>query len=310
MQGKVRRLGPVEELLPDDQLAILTRYRNDLENGLTTHSADTSRTYLHHIATFVRLQGAAGPITLAEIVNEASLWDAITQVPAERAATRRNMCAAVKSLAAFMARIRLIDGKVAEAIANLPFRPNHQPARPHLKPEDVAVMVKKVLTAGNYNDEERVANLALFTTLVTTGLRNSELCSLKVADVDFDNGLITVTKGKGNKARIIGLPDRLQAVLQLYLKHRSQTSAPHFFVGRTGKPLTRDLVGRRLARLAKHAGIKTTAHALRRTFATTVAHKGIPLDKLQVVLGHSDIATTRAYVQTNAKAVAQEMRAW
>lgn len=148
-------------------------------------------------------------------------------------------------------------------------------------------------------------------TLALTGLRNTELCLLKVADVDFDSGLVRVVRGKGGKARTVGLPDRLAPLLRAYLEFRPATASPFFFVGSTGEPLTRDLVIRRLQRLSTAVGIKFTAHALRRSFATDVAHhRGVPLDKLQVLLGHSDITTTRLYVQTDGHEAALEMRDW
>ncbi|MNX69778.1 Tyrosine recombinase XerD [compost metagenome] len=81
-------------------------------------------------------------------------------------------------------------------------------------------------------------------------------------------------------------------------------------MGPQGTALDRELLVRRFQRISKLTGIKVTPHGLRRSFATATAHKNVPLDKLQKILGHSDVQTTMLYVRSCSESVAEEMRDW
>lgn len=123
--------------------------------------------------------------------------------------------------------------------------------------------------------------------------------------------MITVVKGKGNRRRTVGLPRPVRPLVELYLEQRAAATANDWlFVGGSGRPLNRDTLLKRFQRFSKLVGRPVSPHRLRRGFATSVAHKGISLDKLQVVLGHADITTTRMYVQTSGLEVAVEMADW
>lgn len=295
---------------PQGDLAIVGQYVDYLRNGPRTHSEDTINTYLRHLGVFFKHLNSDGTITVQEAINKANLNRVLFQIPAERASTRNNLLWSVKSFARFLGDLDLLDEKTVEAMASMKLKTKHKPHRPFLTKEEFGAVLQRLLAATQYDELERLTNVTILSTLGLTGLRNSELCNLGLVDVDFEKGLIYVTNGKGGKSRILGLPNKLVPLLRLYLKHRPASSSDRFFVGPKGTPLNRDLLDKRFARMASIVGRELSPHMLRRTFATQTAHRGVPLDKLQVVLGHADVTTTRNYIQTCNQDVALEMRDW
>lgn len=299
----------VHLIVPAD-VSTLNGFSHYLRNGPKDYTDDTIRTYLGQVATYLRLQAAGRPVRLADVVSRAGVTSTLMHIPKERASARRNLLFAIKALARYLRDVDVIDDATCTAIAAIKVQSRHEPKRPHLSEEQVAIVLRSLLADRDLEEHERLLNLALFSTLVFTGLRSSEACNLLLADVSFEMGTITVTRGKGRKRRVVGLPDRLVPLLRLYLRHRPEGRAATFFVGSAGNRLDRDLVAKRFRRISDKVGFEVGAHRLRRSFATRVAHAGVPLDKLQMALGHADIKTTRAYVQTDAVGVATEMRGW
>ena len=291
--------------------ALMADFVTYLRNGVERrYSEDTIRTYTGQLSAYFRRCGDAHEGGVAALVTKARLTRVLTSIDHQQAATRRNMMFAMKAFARFLADWGVIAPEVTVAIVDMKFKVRHSPHKPRLSESDGEALMRHIIKTPRYDEQERLLNLALVATMCFTGLRNSEVCRLGLGDVDFAEGSILVVKGKGGKTRKVGLPSRITPVLKLYLAHRPESTAATFFLGTTGMPLNRDLVIKRLTRLSRSAGIKVGAHMLRRRFATRTAHLGVPLDKLQVVMGHADIQTTRGYVQTCDHEVVQEMRNW
>lgn len=311
MPHSANHLAAFQSLLPLPEAKLTSGFANYLRNGLTPVSEDTIRTYMGELRTYLRLQDRSNQAPVASYVSRANLIRTIAEFPQERASSRRNMFYAVKSFARYLRDLDLLDERTFEQIAAMKLTSRHEPVRRFMTPRQVETVIQAILANPDCDEVERLTNLAIFATLALTGLRNSELCRLRLIDVDFERGMLTVYRGKGNKTRVIGLPDRLVPLLRLYLQHRPTSTAPYFFVGPgRGTPLNRDAIVKRFGRLSRRLGFKIGAHMCRRSFATHRAHAGVPLDKLQVVMGHVDIKTTRMYVQTRESAVAAEMRSW
>jgi site-specific recombinase XerD len=139
---------------------------------------------------------------------------------------------------------------------------------------------------------------AVIELLVSSGIRVSELCGLKVLDIDFANKRFQVT-GKGNKERVCFLNDRAKSAIMQYLKHK-KTANTYLFTSsmkETTKPITPRSVQRIVLKYAKLAGIekRVTPHALRRTFATLLLRKNVDIRYIQAFLGHNSIQTTQLY---------------
>lgn len=141
------------------------------------------------------------------------------------------------------------------------------------------------------------------------GLRVSEVCRLRVEDIDSQRMLIVVNRGKGDKSRHTLLPRRLLELLRAYWK-QARPTGPELFPGpKPGSVVCRDTVGKALKLAAQRAQIKkrVTPHLLRHSFATHLLEAGTNLRTLQVLLGHASVRTTVRYAQVSPKLI-QETR--
>ncbi|MCP8885376.1 site-specific tyrosine recombinase XerD [Devosia sp. XJ19-1] len=132
--------------------------------------------------------------------------------------------------------------------------------------------------------------------LYATGLRVSELVSLKRAAVMRDSAFITVT-GKGNKDRVVPMNDRARDAVRAWIA--TLPPGPHLFPAKGADGyLTRQVFARDLKLLAGRAGIsaaRVAPHVLRHAFASHLLAGGADLRVVQMLLGHADISTTQIY---------------
>jgi integrase/recombinase XerD len=143
---------------------------------------------------------------------------------------------------------------------------------------------------------------AMLETLYATGLRVTELTTLKLAQVSLDVGVVRVI-GKGSKERLVPLGDEAVSWLGKYLKGaRPELAAgaktDYLFLTARRTPLTRQAFWALIKRYARKAGIAANAlspHVLRHAFATHLLNHGADLRVVQLLLGHADITTTTIY---------------
>lgn len=156
-----------------------------------------------------------------------------------------------------------------------------------------------------------IRDRAILEVMYATGLRVSELISLKLSDLHLSLGLIQ-TIGKGDKERIIPLGDLAITWIEKYLNEsRSSLSyhkepQPFLFLNHHGRGLTRQGIWKNLRQIVKDAGIEkeVTPHTLRHSFATHLLENGADLRVVQELLGHADISTTQIYTHITKQRMA------
>jgi len=145
-------------------------------------------------------------------------------------------------------------------------------------------------------------DLALLTTLYDCGLRASELCGLKVADLDHKSELITV-QGKGNKIRRVPTTPEVRASVVAYLELRSPQPDDFIFLRSSGQPFTRTQIYKLVHRYARRSKQRIPGfhpHTLRHAKASHLFDKGLNEREIQEFLGHSDVKTTTlVYLHTD-----------
>lgn len=146
-------------------------------------------------------------------------------------------------------------------------------------------------------------NKAIIETLYSCGLRVSELISLKISDLFFDEGFIKIT-GKGNKERFVPISEQTQKLITLY-KEECRGKFPiekkygdTLFLNRRGRQLTRAMIFTIIKNLAQEIKLNKviSPHTLRHSFATHLLENGADLRSIQLMLGHESITTTEVYV--------------
>lgn len=137
---------------------------------------------------------------------------------------------------------------------------------------------------------------AIILTLYHSGLRVSELCNLNIEDINFARQQMRV-RGKGGRDRIVPTTFGCIEAIQTYLDSDRKSDIDAVFVKSNGYRLARRGVSDMLSSLSRKAGVKnTTAHTLRRTFATELMNNGADLKSVQTLLGHQHLSTTQNYL--------------
>ena len=144
-------------------------------------------------------------------------------------------------------------------------------------------------------------NKAMLELLYATGLRVSELISLKFNDIDLTNDFVRVI-GKGSKERIVPISDLAVKWLSIYLNQYrpiilKNKDSEYLFISNALKPISRQGFFKIIKQEVRRAGIKkdVSPHVLRHSFATHLLNHGADLRVIQELLGHSDISTTQIY---------------
>ncbi|MEO7651603.1 MAG: tyrosine-type recombinase/integrase [Bryobacteraceae bacterium] len=156
------------------------------------------------------------------------------------------------------------------------------------------------------NSASNLFHRAMLMTLYSTGARRTEMCNLKVEDIDSKRMLIHIRQGKGGKDRDVPLsPGLLETLREYYRWMRPKT---YLFPGtvngsRADKPITSKIPWEACQEAAKRAGITkhVAPHLLRHSFATHLLENGADLPTLQALLGHTDLKPTSIYLHLSER---------
>ncbi len=165
--------------------------------------------------------------------------------------------------------------------------------------------------------EEDERNKAMLETLYGCGLRVSELVSLKISDLFFEEGFLKVS-GKGNKERFVPIGNLTQKYIELYRNTKrvhlkiQKGHEDTLFLNRRGRQLTRAMIFTIIKDLAAKINLQKTIspHTFRHSFATHLLENGADLRSIQLMLGHESITTTEIYVHLDRRHLKQVINAF
>ncbi|RLD98854.1 MAG: site-specific tyrosine recombinase XerD [Aquificota bacterium] len=207
-------------------------------------------------------------------------------------ATIRRRLSAVRGFFAFLVEMGLTEVDPTEGLDN----PRTWKRLPQVLSLDE---VEKLLEAPSPQSPHGLRDRAMLEVLYATGVRVSELVSIRLVDLDLERVVLRVV-GKGRKERLVPLGGEALKWLERYLKVRGELDkrgSPYLFLTNRGGPMTRQRFWQLVKGYAKKVGItkEISPHTLRHSFATHILERGADLRSLQELLGHADLSTTQIY---------------
>ena len=168
-------------------------------------------------------------------------------------------------------------------------------------PETISVSdINRLINIYDHSNYMNSRNLTLIDFMYSTACRVSELCDVRVSDLDFEEDFVKLF-GKGSKQRIVPIGSELKVNLSKYLKFRDElnTQEPYLFLSKNMNQLDRSAIFRiikKSATLSDNA-LSVHPHTLRHSAATHMLEAGCDLRTLQELLGHTSVSTTKIYTK-------------
>lgn len=215
----------------------------------------------------------------------------------------RSVARNISSIKTFF-RFLMAEGKIRNSPARLLETPRLSRRLPGiLNQQEVEQLISQPDLSNPLGKRDR----AMLEILYATGLRVSELVSLKVLNINLEAGYVR-TLGKGSKERIVPMGDKAIGAVKEYLTDvrpqlAKRTNSVYLFLNSRGFPLTRQGFWKIIKKHGMEAGIKKkiTPHRIRHSFASHLLEGGADLRTVQVMLGHADISTTQIYTHVTRK---------
>jgi integrase/recombinase XerD len=272
----------------------LDNYLNYLavERGLATNTLDAYGRDLARYLEYLEIN----QITALENISAAVVLRFLSHLKGNGLSprSRARTLAALRTFHKFLVREKITTDNPTDQVVS----PKSLAALPHtLSPLEV----ENLLASPKGESPLAWRDRAMLEIIYATGLRVSELVSLKLSDLQMDVGYLTAF-GKRSKQRIVPLGETAIASLQDYLQYGrpgldKQRGSHFLFLNRSGEGLTRQGFWKIIKRRALEGGItrSITPHTMRHSFATHLLENGADLRSVQAMLGHADISTTQIY---------------
>jgi len=175
--------------------------------------------------------------------------------------------------------------------------------------------VERLLAQPDVSTPGGLCDKAMIELMYSTGLRVSELCGLRLSDIQMNAGSLRCI-GKGNKERIVPVGRKALELIQTYLRESRPKllrdgSSPFLFLNRKGGKMNRIVFWMLLKKYGEKAGLRESLkpHMLRHSFATHLLDGGADLRSVQMMLGHADISTTQIYTHVVEERLKQVYKA-
>jgi integrase/recombinase XerD len=270
-------------------LEYLTVEKGLAQNTILSYSRDL-RKFLAFLGKNKLTWTGVGEETLVQFIHQESRAGL-------SARSRARLISALKSYFKFLVLSGFIKGNPASGLSS--------PSTWLSLPKFLTVKeVEELLRAPDEKELLGLRDRAMLEVLYASGLRVSELVTLKPPDVNLDDGFL-ICRGKGGKERIVPVGREACGYVRRYLGEvRARFEAgpsPFLFLTRRGKSFTRQGFWKLLKGYAGKAGLaaKISPHTLRHSFATHLLERGADLRSVQLMLGHSQITTTQIYTHVS-----------
>lgn len=305
---------PVVELI--DEFFLARKPKKHSEHTLAAYQRDLT-SVLGHLAEV--LDKPVAEVRIGDL-DVRTLRRGFAAISHQSAATISRTWSTWNQLFTFLVADGILAGNPMAAVE----KPRVPKSRPKaITGDDSVERLLHVAATGRKNarDPWPERDLAIVVTLITCGLRLAELLELTMRSIDGpEDERVLAVKGKGNKERTVPLEPEVETLITTYTLSRLRrfpgriaADAP-LFVDNRGTGMKRGALQYMIEQLYREAGIRSRVpsgalvHALRHTFATSLARNGASGTELQRLLGHESLATTQRYVDATAREVRQAAR--
>lgn len=264
-----------------------------VEKGL---SKNTLEAYSHDICEYVDYLTSRESVHEPSGVNASHISGFLLQLTTSGLAprSRARTLSAIRMFHKFL----MIEGYCAVNPASL----IEAPRTLQRLPETLSLREVELLLASPCSESLiDVRDKAMLELLYATGLRVSELVSLKLQDLNLQAGYL-LTMGKGSKERVVPIGESARRELEMYLSRSrpagdARSVSKYLFLSRLGDRMTRQAFWNIIKKRALESGIlkNISPHTLRHSFATHLLENGADLRSVQLMLGHADLSTTQIY---------------
>ena len=270
-----------------------------IERGLSKNTIDSYSLDIQKLCNFLEFNNIEiSPIKISEEQIQQFIYSISKEV---NASSQARIISGLKSFFSYLI--------FEEYRINSPMELIETPRLGRKLPDTLSLKeIDSLIQAVDLSKPEGERNRAILETLYGCGLRVSELITLKISDLFFDEGFIKIT-GKGNKQRFVPIADLTQKYIAIYRNlirshikiQKGQEDT--LFLNRRGKGLTRAMIFTIIKDLAVKINLKKaiSPHTFRHSFATHLLENGADLRSIQMMLGHESITTTEIYVHLDRK---------
>ncbi len=279
----------------------ITSYQSYLkiERGLSKNTVDNYSFDIERLCLFLATNKIeVSPIKISEETVQQFVYSVSTQVNA------RSQARIISGLKSFFGYLIFEDYRLDNPLELI------ETPKPGRKLPDILSgdEIDSLIAAIDLTSNEGERNRAMLETLYGCGLRVSELVSLKISDLFFDEGFIKIT-GKGNKERFVPIGKAAQKYIHVYKDSMrvhlniKKEFGDTLFLNRRGSQLTRAMIFTIIKVLAVKIELnkKISPHTFRHSFATHLLENGADLRSIQLMLGHESITTTEIYLHLDRK---------
>jgi integrase/recombinase XerD len=276
-----------------------------IERGLSKNTIENYSFDMERLCLFLEQNAiAVSPIKISEETVQQFIYSVSKEV------NPRSQARIISGLKSFFSYLIFEDYRVDN-----PMELIETPKTGRKLPDTLSVAeIDSLISAIDLTSNEGERNRAMLETLYGCGLRVSELVTLKISDLFFDEGFIKIT-GKGNKQRFVPIGNLTQKYIQIYKDYRrtdlniKKGHEDTLFLNRRGNQLSRGMIFTIIKDLAVKIELNKSIspHTFRHSFATHLLENGADLRSIQLMLGHESITTTEIYVHLDRKFLTEVM---
>lgn len=270
-----------------------------IERGLSKNTIDNYTFDMERLCLFLDENGIViSPIKIGEEIIQQFIYSVSKEV------NPRSQARIISGLKSFFSYLIFEDYRFDNPMELIESPKTGRKLPDTLSVEEIDALIAAIDLATNEGERNR----AMLETLYGCGLRVSELVSLKISDLFFEEGFIKIT-GKGNKQRFVPIGNLTKKYIHIYkdnIRTHLNIKKGHedtLFLNRRGSQLSRAMVFTIIKVLAIQINLNKSIspHTLRHSFATHLLENGADLRSIQLMLGHESITTTEIYVHLDRR---------